>query len=241
MLGLAALSCLAAASPTAAAVSQADLNKAVDADMQSANDICTVAPERRVEAAQQQLQDAWHDLDVHGRAFTGGFNPHSANFGKEPIRPGTSLGRTMEWRHLQIQRLMVKTGALFPHFNRPMDVPALMDRMRTSSVPAVDPDDPDQPGQIAMLETYLMASPDNRSIGYEYAEALGDLEDELLGLKSGNAAPEVLAKIERFQKAFPPFMAATKAVINSPALTKSLAWRMAHMCEWGEPAEETNE
>lgn len=241
LLGLAALSYFAAASLTAASVAQADPNKAADADIQSANDICTVAPERRVEAAQQQLQDAWYDLDVHGRAFTGGFNPHSANFGKEPIRPGTSLGRTMEWRHLQIQRLMVKTGALFPHFNHPMDVPALMDRMRTSSVPAVDPDDPDQPGQIAMLETYLMASPDNPSIGYEFAEAMGDLEDELLGLKSGHAAPEVLANIKRFQDAFRPFMAAAKTVITSPTLTKALTWRMSNMCEPNDAAEEASE
>jgi hypothetical protein len=203
--------------------------------------ICAVALERRVETAQRQLESAWHDLDVHGRAFARGFNPHSANFGKEPIRSGTQLAGTMEWRHLQIRRLMVKTGALFPQFNHPMDVPMLLDRMRTRSVPAIDLADPAQQGQTALLEVYLMASPEHRSIGYEYVEALGDLEGDLLSLKSDNPAPEVLANLKRFQEAFPPFMAATKAAIMSPALTKALTWRMTRACERGEPAQEKEE
>lgn len=241
LLGLAALSYFAAASPTAASVSQADPNKAADADIQSANDLCTLAPERRVEAAQQQLQDAWYDLDIHGRAFTGGFNPHSANFGKEPIRPGTGLGRIMEWRHLQVRRLMVKLGALFPQFNHPMDVPMLLDRLRTNSVPAIDLDDPMQPGQTSMLEVFLIAAPDNAEIGHEFVEAMGDLEDELLGLKSGHPAPEVLASITHFQDAFRPFMAATKKVVFSSALAENLASRNTLMCKHVKPAEEKRE
>jgi hypothetical protein len=198
--------------------------------------ICAVALERRVETAQRQLESAWHDLDIHGRAFARGFNPHSANFGKEPIRSGSRSAETVEWR-----RLIVKTGALFPQFNHPMDVPMLLDRMRTRSVPAIDLADPAQQGQTALLEVYLMASPEHRSIGYEYVEALGDLEGDLLSLKSDNPAPEVLANLKRFQEAFLPFMAATKAAIMSPALTKALTWRMARTCERGEPAQEKEE
>ncbi len=190
-------------------------------------DLCTIAPERRVETAQQQLKDAWYDLDVHGRAFTGGFNPHSANFGQEPIRPGTSLAQTMEWRHVQIQRLMVKLGALFPHFNRPMDVPALSARMWSRSVPASYLFDP----RTAMLEAFLTASDDNGSIGFEFVEAMGDLEGELLALTSGQPAPPILASMARFQEAFPRFMAAVREVVSSASLAEALTWRMAHVCE----------
>jgi hypothetical protein len=198
--------------------------------------ICAVALERRVETAQRQLESAWHDLDIHGRAFARGFNPRSANFGEEPIRSGSRSAETIEWR-----RLIAKTGALFPQFNHPMDVPMLLDRMRTRSVPAIDLADPAQQGQTALLEVYLMASPEHRSIGYEYVEALGDLEDALPFPANGPAAPGALAAIARFQDAFVPFMAAAKAVISSSALSETLRWRMARTCERGEPAQEKEE
>ncbi len=194
-------------------------------------DVLCVAPiKARAADLRAGFESAWYDLDVHGRALGWDMNLHDANFGKTPLREGSSLRERADRYKVKLQQLMVLVGELFPHFNRPMDVPGLADRFATRSVPVFDWQGPEM--KTALMENYLTDDyPENGSRGAAFVLGLGDLEDDALSLASGGTATDFYGHKNAFDKAFDDFMPALKQSIFSPSLETALERRLIPVCK----------
>lgn len=220
-------SCLAVAAFPSAAVAQQSRYYPEDETA-----LCAMPASESAAAIRQHFESAWYDLDKHGRALTGRMNKHSATYGSEPL-PERGGEREEAGRYkIDLQRLIVSLGALFPYVNRPMDLPLLTERLATHSVPMFDPDGTEL--QIAVMENYLAADREqNGSLGAEFVNALAAMEDDALALESGRVAPQFHAHREALYAAFHDFLPALKASIFSANLEQAIQRRLAPICKMG--------
>lgn len=188
---------------------------------------CQWPEDQRVSLLATEIRGAWSDLDVNGRFIIGRMNPHDANFGATPLSERHPMRERIEHHKIRLQEMMVRTGVLFPHYNRPMDGYRLINRFVAWSVPAYN-SAPEH--QIAVMETYLAADDENSALGIAYIEALHALEESALALASGQAAPEFNTENKALQNAFDAFMPALKAALFSPDLETALGRRLTPYC-----------
>lgn len=188
---------------------------------------CQWPEDQRVSLLATEIRGAWSDLDVNGRFIIGRMNPHDANFGATPLSERHPMRDRMESYKIDLQRLMVRIGVLFPHYNRPSDGSLLVDRFVTRSVPIYDRA-PEH--QIVIMESYLAADDENRALGITFIEALHALEESALALAAGEAAPEFHENNQALVEAFYAFMPALKATLFSPDLEKALGRRLTPYC-----------
>ena len=192
--------------------------------------LCTAPIDARAKDIRAGFESAWYDLDVHGRAIGWKMNLHDANFGKTPLPEGSELRQRADRYKMDLQRLMVLIGELFPHFNRPMDVPALADRFATRSVPAYDWEGSEM--KTALMENYLINDyPENGRRGAAFIQALGVLEDDALALAGGETAPDFFEHKGALDEAFDAFMPALKQSIFSLSLEDALERRLGPVCK----------
>lgn len=188
---------------------------------------CKYRSEERLSLTVDAVRSAWYDLDVHGRATIGGMNPHSATFGLSPLAERDPMRARMEQYKLRLQRLMVLTGVLFPHYNRSSDGDRLLGRFVTRSVPIYGTA-PEH--QIAVMEAFLSRDDANRDRGIAFIEALHALEGSALALSIGKTAPEFHDHNLALQRSFDDFMPALKSALFSPAFETALDRRLSNYC-----------
>lgn len=188
---------------------------------------CQWPEDQRVSLLATEIRSAWSDLDVNGRFIIGRMNPHDANFGSSPLSERHPMRKRIERYKTQLQEMMVRTGILFPHYNRPMDGDRLIDRFASGSVPAYN-SAPEH--QIAVMEAYLAADSENRALGIAFIAALHALDGSALALSSGKTAPEFHAQNRALENAFDAFMPALKAALFSTDFEIALGRRLMPYC-----------
>lgn len=194
------------------------------------------SPAYCVRSAQEQraialadLRQAWLAADNYAR---GAIFPAHAPMPDRSLPAGERSGV-----NLAAKRLFVLLGALFPHFNRPMDARLLTDRLVTRSVPAFS--DGYDEHKIALMEALLISDGDSDGIAVRFVGALARLEQVTLTGELPVSAAEVDAAISDHAAALEDFAAMMKQVLTSDALAQALQRRQANFC-WATRSNEEN-
>ena len=188
---------------------------------------CARSAQEQRAIALADLREAWLAADTYARgAILPAHAPMSGRSLPEDERAEVNLAA---------RRLFVLLGALFPHFNRPMDARLLTDRLATKSVPAFSGGYDEH--KIALMEALLISDGDSDGIAVRFVGALARLEEVTVAGELPVSFAEVDAAIRDHAAALEDFAAMMQEVLASDVLAQALQRRQANLC-WTTRADE---
>jgi hypothetical protein len=180
---------------------------------------CSRSPEAQMAMMIAELRQTWQAVDDLAAASTAGFTPGL---------DGEAKAVALADLNFAARRIMVLLGGLFPQFNRPMDVPLLVNRLTSRSVPAYDEDNPNP--LIGVMEALFSAGSENGAIAAMFIEALGNLEDATLvsdEIENTADMPAIIADFTKTQASFGPVI---DRVLASEHLDRALKRTVLSAC-----------
>lgn len=180
---------------------------------------CSRSPEAQMAMMIAELRQAWQAVDDLATASTAGFTPGL---------DGEAKAVALADLNFAARRTMVLLGGLFPQFNRPMDVPLLVNRLTSRSVPAYDEDNPNP--LIGVMEALFSAGSENGAIAAMFIEALGNLEDATLVSDEIENTADMPAIIADFTKTQVALRAVLDGLLESDDLARALRRQLPIVC-----------
>jgi len=190
------------------------------ADLRSGSaGFCARSSEAQLAITTADLRQSWVSIDALATASTTSFAPGL---------DGEASADALADLNFAARRMMVLLGGLFPQFNRPMDVPLLLSRLATGSVPAYDENS--QNPQIAQLEALFSSEPGHGGVAAVFIEALGNLEDASYfsdEIENTGDVPAIIAEFSDAQASFRPVIT---TVLRSKHLERALRRQLPFWC-----------
>jgi hypothetical protein len=176
---------------------------------------CSRAPAAQMAIMTADLRQSWEAVDALATGSIKAFDP-KAN------------GDAIADLNFAARRMMVLVGGLFPQFNRPMDVPLLVGRLTTRSVPAHD--DFSASPQIALMEALFRSRSENAAVAATFVDALGRLEDATINRDESGQGADVSAIIANFFKAQVALRSVLEGLLASDDLARALRRQLPNLC-----------
>ncbi len=180
---------------------------------------CARSPVARLAIAMADLRQSWQASDDFATAAIQSF----------ALDPGAKTApATLNSTNFAARQMMVLLGGLFPQFNRPMDVPLLVSRLVSKSVPADD--EFVQEPQIAFMEALFAGDRGHDAAAAQFIDALGRLEDATYVGEDDADEDERAEAITKFAAAHAAFRAVVPEVLTSRQLDLALQKRLPAVC-----------
>lgn len=186
------------------------------ADLQSGSAaFCSRSPAAQMAIMTADLRQSWVAVDALATGSIKAFDP-KAN------------GDAIADLNLAARRMMVLVGGVFPQFNRPMDVPLLVGRLTTRSVPAHD-DDSANP-QIALMEALFRSGSENAAVAATFVDSLGQLEEATIISEEIEQGADIIVIIANFLKAQVALGSVLEGLLSSDDLARALRRQLPNLC-----------